>query len=218
MAVIATVLPLAGAAVLVAFAARLAPWLRDQGLFGMAGFVAAFSVLGGLALVPTWANSILGGWVYHRFIIGFPIVMAGLGGAAIISYGLARLFGGHRVEDLIHRHRKWEVVRQALIGRGPLRTTWLVILVRLSPLLPFETTSVLLAVTGVRPLPFLIGTLIGIAPRCAAIVMAATGAEHLDLHARGGKWMLLAGAAATVAGAAIIALISKHALARATRK
>jgi uncharacterized membrane protein YdjX (TVP38/TMEM64 family) len=34
-------------------------------------------------------------------------------------------------------------------------------LLRLSPFLPFETTNAVLAMCGVRPVPFLIGTLIG---------------------------------------------------------
>src|SRR4051794_30650517 len=83
MALIVTALPAVGAIFLFWFAPRLAPWLRDQGWLGLLIFIVSFAVLGGFALVPTYANSIVGGWTF-KFGWGFPAVMAGLGGAAVI--------------------------------------------------------------------------------------------------------------------------------------
>jgi uncharacterized membrane protein YdjX (TVP38/TMEM64 family) len=195
MALIATFLPALGAVVLVAVARDIAPWLKSHGTPALLLFIAAFAILG-----------------------GFPAVMLGLLGAAAISYTFARRVSGHRVEDLIHRHPKWEVVKNALIGQGTWRTIWIVMLLRLSPLLPFETTSVLLAATGVPPLPFMVGTAIGVIPRTAAIVFVASRAHHLDFHQANSKWFLILGILASLLGATIIALISKHALNHATSK
>jgi uncharacterized membrane protein YdjX (TVP38/TMEM64 family) len=217
MALIATFLPALGAVVLVAVARDIAPWLKSHGTPALLLFIAAFAILGGFALVPTYANSLLAGWTFG-FPIGFPAVMLGLLGAAAISYTFARRVSGHRVEDLIHRHPKWEVVKNALIGQGTWRTIWIVMLLRLSPLLPFETTSVLLAATGVPPLPFMVGTAIGVIPRTAAIVFVASRAHHLDFHQANSKWFLILGILASLLGATIIALISKHALNHATSK
>jgi uncharacterized membrane protein YdjX (TVP38/TMEM64 family) len=215
MALIATVLPALGAVVLIAVAHDLAPWLKSHQPWSLILFVIGFAVLGGFALVPTYANSLLAGWTFG-FPIGFPAVMIGLIGAAIISYTFARRVSGHRVEDLIHQHPRWEVVKDALIGQGTWRTIWIVMLLRLSPLLPFETTSVLLAATGVPPLPFIVGTAIGVIPRTAVIVFAASRAHKLDFHQANSRWLLVGGILASALGAVIIALISKHALDRAT--
>jgi uncharacterized membrane protein YdjX (TVP38/TMEM64 family) len=216
MALLATLMPAGGALVLAAFVHEVAPWLKSHGLLALAVFVPAFAILGGFALVPTYANSMLAGWVFG-FGVGLPAVLLGLIGAALISFYIARRISGHRVEDLIHQHPKWEIVRNALIGCGRWRTLWIVVLLRLSPLLPFETTSVLLAVTG-TPLPqFILGTAIGVIPRTAAIVFVASRMHKLDFHNPHGRWLAVASLVASAIGAVIIAVISKHALHRATK-
>jgi uncharacterized membrane protein YdjX (TVP38/TMEM64 family) len=176
----------------------------------------AFSVLGGFALVPTYANSLLAGHAF-KFAIGFPVVMAGLCGAAFIGFTIAKRIAGDRVTKIIHEHPRWELVKDALVGGSNLRTIWIVTLLRLSPILPFETTNIVLASIGVRTLPFLIGTLIGAAPRSAIIVLAGAKADQLNLAAAGGRWLLAASIIATIIGATVIALIAKHALNHATK-
>jgi len=216
MALLATLMPAIGALVLAGFVHELAPWLKSHGLLALALFIPAFAILGGFALVPTYANSMLAGWTFG-FPVGFPAVLLGLLGAGAISFVVARRISGHRVEDLIHQHPKWEVVKNALIGCGRWRTLWIVMLLRLSPLLPFETTSVLLAVTGTPLTEFLLGTAIGVIPRTAAIVLVASRMHKLNLHDSSNRWLAVAGLLASAIGAVIIALISKHALDRATR-
>jgi uncharacterized membrane protein YdjX (TVP38/TMEM64 family) len=216
MALVATCLPAIGGIIMFSVAAEVVPWLHHHPALGWIVFVVAFAVFGGFALVPTWANSIIGGWTY-KFALGFPSVMLGLTGAAMIGYALAHRIAGDRVEKAIAEHRKWEIVKEALVGGSTMRTIWVIFLLRLSPLLPFETTNVLLATTGVKPLPFLIGTILGVMPRTAAIVLAAASAEKLDLHQTAGWKMLGIGLFLTVCGAVIITVIGKHALDRATR-
>jgi uncharacterized membrane protein YdjX (TVP38/TMEM64 family) len=198
MALIVTCLPAIGAIFLFSLAPRAAPWLRSHGWLG----------------VPTYANSILGGWTF-KFAIGFPAVMAGLGGAAMIGYALAHRIVGHRVEDTIAQHPKWEIVRRALVGGSTLRTIGIITLLRLSPLLPFETTSVLLASFGVRPLPYLIGTLLGIAPRAAALVFFAAQARKLELKTAPHPLTIVIGLIVTAVSVVVLAVVAKHALDRA---
>jgi len=214
MALVTTALPAVGAVFLFSLAPRIAPWLREQGWLGVAIFAVAFAVMGGLALAPTYANSILGGFTF-KFPIGFPAVMAGLAGAAMIGYGLAHRIVGHRVENVIQQHPRWEIVRQALIGGSTWKTIGIIFLLRLSPLLPFETTNVLLAMTGVRPVPYIVGTMLGIAPRAAAMVWAGAAMRQLELHAAPHPRTIVIGLAVTAASIAVLAVIGKHALDRA---
>ena len=216
-ALIVTTLPAVGAVVLFSLAPTvIVPWLHAHGAVGVAVFIFGFAILGGFALAPTYANSIVGGWAF-KFAIGFPAVMVGLAGAAAISYFLAQKVVGHRVEDVIHEHPRWEVVRDAVMGGSTLKTIGMIVLLRLSPFLPFETTNVVLAMCGVRPIPFVIGTMIGVMPRTAAIVFAASQAKRLDLHTTAGRWLLVIGIVMTVVCISLVAWIAKHALDRATR-
>jgi uncharacterized membrane protein YdjX (TVP38/TMEM64 family) len=216
VALIATCMPLAGAAVLAATAPKVIHWVHAHGFVGGLSFVVAFALFAGFALVPTYANSILGGWIY-KFPTGFPVVMTGVAGAALISYTLAHRIIGHRVSNVIHEHPRWEVVRDALIGGSTMKIIGIITLLRLSPILPFETTNVLLASCEVRLFPFMIGTILGVAPRTAAIVFVASRAHKLELGSPGHRWLAVLGIVTSFIVVVLIAIISKHALDRATR-
>jgi uncharacterized membrane protein YdjX (TVP38/TMEM64 family) len=216
VAVIATALPAVGALVLLAVAPPIIRWLHAHGLAGAFVFMLAYAIFCGFALVPTYASSILGGWTF-KFGIGYPAVMAGIGGAAVIAYTLAHRIVGHRVRRVIHEHPKWEVVRDALVGGKSLKAIGVITLLRLSPLLPFETTNVLLASCEVRLVPFLIGTLLGVAPRTAAVVFIASRARKLEQAGASSWWLIALGIVMTVVVLAAVTIISKKALDRATR-
>ena len=216
VALIATAMPAVGAVVLLMVAPHIVRWLHAHGLAGALVFMIAYAVLCGFALLPTYASSILGGWTF-KFAIGFPAVMAGIGGAAVIAYTLSHRIVGHRVRRLIHEHPKWEVVRNALVGGKSARAVGIITLLRLSPLLPFETSNVLLASCEVRLVPFLIGTLLGVAPRTAAVVFIAARARKLEQAGAGSWWIVVLGVVISVVAIAIVTVVSKKALDRATR-
>src|SRR5438477_10866264 len=103
VALLATAMPAVGAAVVFSLAPVIVPWLHRHGIAGLVVFVICFAVLGGFALVPTYANAIIGGWTY-KFAIGFPAVLLGLAGAGMICYSLAHRIVGHRVGGGILAH------------------------------------------------------------------------------------------------------------------
>jgi len=214
VALIATAMPALGAVALAAVAPKLAPWLTAHRATGVVVFVAGFSTLGGFALVPTYANSILGGWSF-KFGIGSLAVLLCLLGSATISYMLARWIVGHRVRHALHEHPKWEIVRDALVGGSSLKVAGIIALIRLSPVLPFETTNVLLASCEVKLVPYLVGTMLGVAPRTLAMVFLAAHARKLDLAAAGGWGLLIVGIVASIVIVALMAVIARHALKRA---
>src|SRR5256714_8379872 len=196
VALLATCMPAVGVAIVIGFVPHIVALLHRSGAIGMIVFIICFSTLGGFALVPTWLNSTLAGWTY-KFPIGFPITMAGLAGAAMIGYAMSHRIIGHRVRNVIHQHPRWDIVRDALVGGSTMKVIGIVTLLRLSPILPFETTNVLLASCEVKPLPYLIGTLLGVGPRTAAIVFVASRAHRLELGSAQSRWLLIAGIVAT---------------------
>lgn len=215
VAVFATAWPILGSVTTAASAPILAPWLRAQGAAGVGYFAAAIALLGAVAFAPTYATAVVAGWTFG-FRVGFPAVLAGTLLGAAVCHAAARRVAGPRVAATFRDHPRWEVVRRALVEASPLKTLWLVLLLRLSPVLPFGTTNILLATTGVRLPTYLAGTLLGLAPRTALVTLAAAGAERLDLGAAR-SWPLLAlGVAATAGCIVLFAVFGKRALSRAT--
>ena len=217
VALIAIALPVSGSLAAVAVGPLIAPWLRGQGWWGVVLFVVAFIVLGGLALVPTYSTSLIAGWTFG-FRVGFPAVVIGTVGGAVMGYLVARRVAQRRVDETFAQHPKWDVVRRALAEERPLKTLWIVFLLRLSPVLPFGTTNILMATTGVPLTIYFAGTVLGLMPRLGLVALAAAGAESLDFASAESWWMLAGGAVATGICIVVLAVVGKHALERATRQ
>ena len=217
VALFAIVLPVSGSLAAVAAGPLIAPWLRGQGWWGVGLFTVTFIVLGGLALAPTYSTSLIAGWTFG-FRVGFPAVVIGTVGGAVLGYLLARRVAQERVNSTFAEHPKWEVVRRALAEERPLKTLWIVFLLRLSPVLPFGTTNILMATTGVPLMIYFVGTLLGLMPRLGLVALAAAGAENLDFATAESWWMLAGGLVATGICIVVLAVIGRHALERATRK
>lgn len=217
MAVIATVWPILGSVVVVSVAPFVAPSLRAQGPAGVGYFVAALAVLGAVAFAPTYTTAAVAGWTFG-FRVGFPALIAATLIGATLCYAIARRLAGARVTATFEAHPKWELVRRALAEASRPKTLWLVTLLRLSPVLPFGTTNVLLATTRVPFTVYVAGTLLGLAPRVALVTLAAAGTERLDLSAAE-SWPLLGlGIGATAMCIVVFAVVGRRALDRATRQ
>lgn len=68
---IASILPPLGSIVLFWKINTIGPWLREHGVQGLVLYMVAFAVLSGIAVVPTYASSVLGGWAFG-FTWGYP--------------------------------------------------------------------------------------------------------------------------------------------------
>ena len=209
--------PIVGSVAVVSVAPFLAPWLRAQGPAGVGYFVAALALLGAIAFAPTYTTAAVAGWTFG-FQAGFPAMLAATLVGATLCYAVARRLAGARVAATFAAHPKSELVRRALAEASRLKTLWLVTLLRLSPVLPFGTTNVLLATTRVPLGVYVAGTLLGLAPRVALVTLAAAGTERLDLSAAE-SWPLLGlGIGATALCIVVFAVAGKRALDRATRQ
>ena len=216
MAFIATGLPILGSVVTVAVGPFVAHWLRAQGWLGVVYFTVAFAVAGALTLAPTYTTSVIAGWTFG-FARGFPAIVVGTVGGATLCFLGARWLAMERVAETFREHPKWDLVRRALLEENRWKTLWIVFLMRLSPILPFGTTNVLLSTAGVRLNLYVIGTLLGLMPRTGLVALAAASAERLDFNTAEGGGMVIAGLGATGICIVLMALIGKRALERATR-
>lgn len=179
------------------YIAPLSELLQARPALGLTAYVAIFIISAGLGFLPTYAQALLGGWVFGVWI-GTPAALAGFTGAAMLGYFIARLVSRDRIESLIEDNDRARAVRQAMVGRGFWPTLGVVTLLRLPPNSPFALTNLAMASAGVRKIPYVLGTAIGMAPRTTvatafAHMGAATGSKDLQTLARESGWPVVVG-------------------------
>ncbi len=187
-------LPPIGSLILLGTMNQSAPWLQSHGVVGVLLFVAAFSVFGGFALLPTYAPSVLGGWAFGM-AIGLAATLAGFVGASAIGFAIARHLSGNRLLQVLDEYPRGQALHRALLAGSWRRTLLVVTLLRVPPNGPFAMTNLLLAATGVGWGPYLIGSLLGLTPRVGAAVIVGASLSQLDLRhlERGGSAYLSIG-------------------------
>jgi uncharacterized membrane protein YdjX (TVP38/TMEM64 family) len=211
---IQVLLPGVGAAVLLGTLTRVAPFVRHT-WWGPVAAVAAYSLLGGAALLPTFVYSVFCGWAFG-FAIGLPAALLGFAGAAAVSFAYSRWLTGCRALEVVDANPRWRAVHRALLHTGRVRTTLIVALLRLPSLPPFGATTVALAAMRVKWGPFLVGTVLGTVPRTAAYVYLASGAEQLILHPAERWPMLLASWVVALGVLALLTWMARRVLATIT--
>jgi uncharacterized membrane protein YdjX (TVP38/TMEM64 family) len=180
LAALASVLPPLGALALLGTLPAVGGWLQTNDGLGLVVFIAAFTVLGGLALLPTYSPSIVGGWAFGG-LHGWLATMLGFAGAATLGYALARAVAGNRLRATLDSHPRSQLLRRALLHADPFKVTASAALMRLPPNSPFALTNLVLAAGGMAFGPYLIGSLIGLAPRAAVAALLGATLSRLDI-------------------------------------
>lgn len=200
-------------------------WLQSLGNWGVVFYVLIFIVSSGLGLLPTYAQAVLGGWVFG-ITVGLPAALIGFTGGSIIGYAVARLVSRDKVEKVVEKYPKADAIRNALVGRGFWRTLGIITLLRIPPNSPFALTNLLLASCRVRMAPYAFGVMVGMLPRTAVVIgFAAAASAHAAATGKGdiqsfidegpGLLVLILGLVALVIVLGIITVISNKAIKRA---
>jgi len=218
VALLSALLPIAGSGVLVLYCVSIAAFLKEEIGRGLIIYSAGFALLAGVALLPTYAQAIIGGYVFGLFP-GIPAALVGFGGGSIIGYAIGRRASGDRIETILRERPKWLAVRNALVGRGFWPTLGMVALIRLPPNSPFAMTNLVMASVKVRWLPFILGTLIGMTPRTAAAVFLGAGLKELtsDTVTSVPRPLVIAGVVLMLLVVVVIGSVAKRAMERVTR-
>ena len=216
LALIAMTLPVIGLATLASLFNVIGPWLKAQAGVGVAIYILGFTLCAGLAIFPTHILSALGGWAVG-FAVGAPAACCGVLGAALVGYAVGLRATGERAVRLIAEKPKWKAVYDALIGSGFWRALLIVLLVRLA-MSPFALTNFLLAATRVHPLAYVIGTVVGLAPRTCAVVFFAVGLREVTMETPHSRALWLISLAITVVAVIVIAYLANRAVTRVTER
>ena len=147
--------------------------LQNLTLGGMVLYFAVVSLTMAFALTPTTfialATGFLFGWV------SFPGVVVSYGIAAMIGYTVARLIDQGKMTSFLHQFPKAEGVINELRDQS-----WsLIILTRISPVLPFAFMTFVLSLVQVPRTRFLLASMAGMLPRTLFFFWVGTQAQDL---------------------------------------
>jgi uncharacterized membrane protein YdjX (TVP38/TMEM64 family) len=193
--------------------AELVAWMRDAGASG----VLVYALVYAAAAVCLLPGSILmvGAGVAYGPIWGTLIASPVSALAATAAFLVGRTVARRRVAAWAARDPRFAAI-DAAVGDQGLK---LVILVRLSPLIPFNVLNYALGLTRVRTRDFALGSLIGMLPVTFLYVYAGSLVGDLALASRNGAghpWrpvVSAVGLAATLAVTIYLTRLAKRALA-----
>jgi uncharacterized membrane protein YdjX (TVP38/TMEM64 family) len=140
------------------WSARAVAWIRGAGAVGVAAYALLY-VGATVALLPGAVLTAGAGFAYGP-LWGTLLVAPVATIAATCAFLVARTAGRGWVERRVARDLRFAKLRRAVERRG-LR---LVILVRLSPVLPFNFLNYALGLTGVRLRDYVLGSFVGMLP------------------------------------------------------
>lgn len=197
-------------------------WLGGEDVRAASIFAASYAVLTGLGILPTYAATIVGGWIFG-VELGFAACAAGYLGGSTIGFGISKLVCSDHVATWIDSRKRWSIIRKTIIEENTWKATGIIALIRLSPSGPFALTNLVLAACGAGWTEFVIGSSVGIAPRTLfacfmAASASATGATDIQTLAQNQGYMaVIVGIIIFMATLAVIGWVARAALDRALR-
>lgn len=165
--------PLVGSSSLVLFLSRHQHLLQHLTAWQMGLYFALMGLTMAVALTNSTFVVIVTG--YFMGWAGLPGMVASYGLAAALGYELARRLDQDKLRGFLHRFPKADAVLAELQDQS-----WqLILLTRLSPVLPFALMTFVLAIVGVPRGRFLAASLLGMLPRSLFFYWLGTKASDV---------------------------------------
>jgi len=145
-------------------------YVRGLGALGYVVYTLGYAIFG--LFVPASVLTIGAGALFG--VVGGTIVVAiGATLTATLAFFLARTVLRKRIERWAERNPKFRAVDKAISREGPK----IVVFVQMAAVFPFLFVNYAFGLTGIRPVPYIIATFIGILPGVIAFVyLGAAGA------------------------------------------
>lgn len=183
-------------------------WIESLGIWGYVIFGAVY-IIATVLLAPGSPLTIAAGLAFSGF--GFPLVVVAATIGASLAFLVGRYLARARVERMIEQRPRFKAVDQAVTEDG-----WkVVMLLRLSPVVPFNLQNYFFGVTDIQFWHYVAATFVGIMPGTALYVyLGAIGAAAGSGGSQGGalKWTFFSiGLLATIV---VTVLITRKAKAR----
>jgi len=180
-------------------------YVRGLGAIGYVVYTLGYAIAG--LVVPASVLTIGAGALFG-FVGGSIVVTIGATLAATIAFFLARTVLRKRVEGWVARNPKFAAVDRAIAREGPK----IVVLVRLAAVFPFLFMNYAFGLTGIRPLPYIVATFIGILPGVIAFVTLGAAGAAAATASRTRTIFTIVGAVIAVGVSIYVGRIAKRAL------
>lgn len=174
-------------------------WVESLGIWGVLVFALVY-ILATIVLLPCAPLSIVAGLAYG--VWAFPLVIVAAMTGASLAFQIGRHLARERVRSWAMDHPRGDAVIDAVSEQG-----WkVVLLLRLSPLIPFNVQNYLFGVTAISFTQYAIATAVGILPGAALFIsIGAFGHGAEDNEGRTLNWILFGvGLAATILAAILV--------------
>lgn len=190
-------------------------WVGQMGVAGIFIFIGVYAAATVL-LAPGAILTIGAGFAFGLWK-GFVAVSAGATLGASLAFLVARFVARDKIAAMAEGNEKFRKIDSAIGQQG----SKLVFLLRLSPVIPFNLSNYFYGLTGVRFLPYVLASWIGMMPGTFLYVYLGTAGKAAVAAAAGGEavkhgwpyWTFLSvGLAATIAVTIWVTKIARNAL------
>jgi uncharacterized membrane protein YdjX (TVP38/TMEM64 family) len=188
--------------------------VHGAGAWGAAAWAVAMVALT-LLLFPVIPLVVASGWLFG--VWGGAVALAAAVGSAATAFAAARALGRGAFADALMSRPRARALAELVEEGG----TWTVVLVRISPLVPFTPGNAVMGLTGLHLRQLVAGTILGMAPGTALYAWAGSLLPGPEAIERGEDvvqgplvWVMLAVALAAAAVASIAAARRLRAVAR----
>jgi len=164
--------------------ALLIDYLQSLGDVGYAVFAASMVFLQVIPVAAAFVLTVSAGAIFGP-AKGTAVVLTCSTISASISFLLARVFGRSLVLESAQESPTYQALDKAFSQAGFATAFTLILLLRLSPILPFSWANYVFGLSGVPWAPFALGTLVGCLPAVAAYV--SSGSLGAEIAVNGGE-------------------------------
>ena len=172
-------------------------WIQGLGTIGFLAFGAAY-MLAAVLLIPVWPLSITGGLAFG--IWGFVLVPISASLGSVAAFLISRYLARAKIREWLAQQPRYRAVDEVVEEEG-----WkVVILLRLSPLVPYNLMNYFCGITGVSLAGYLVATFVGTIPVTAMYVYLGFIGQAMTSGTMGWpQWTLLAVGVLATAGVTI---------------
>lgn len=155
-------------------------WIAELGAIGFAVFIFAY-ILATVLFLPGIILTIGGGFLFG-LLWGLVGVSAGSTIGAACAFLIGRYFAREKVAGAVSQRPRFQAIDRAVGKKG-----WrIVVLLRLSPLVPFNLQNYLYGLTAIRFWPYVVASWIGMLPGTLLYVyLGAAGRASVEAAAEG---------------------------------
>lgn len=172
---------------------QAATQIESMGPTGYLYFGVLYTIAEILA-VPATPLTASAGYLFGLFP-GTITVLVSATIAAAVSFAIGRTALRSWAESLASNNAQWRAIDKAVSKEG----FKVVLLLRLSPLLPFALSNYLYALTSIKFTEYIAATFLGFAPGTFGIVYAGSAGKDLLNGSNGIPWYVYVGGAACIA-------------------